>query len=160
MLFCTRRIAAISCTRCGPDLAAHIKNVILHQDNTPYHTTRSTLLEIDVLGVKRPIHQPYSKDLVPLECVYFPNLKTYLWATRFIYRTKISHSIQKCNRSLNRAWFMNVYQTYGKSHHKCNIHQGVYFNKWVVCDVLLTITAAVVTPACAAPVYMVLLYVL
>ena len=34
------------------DLAAHIANVGLYQGNTPYHTTRNTLLEIDVLGFK------------------------------------------------------------------------------------------------------------
>ena len=40
-------------------LAAHIENVELYQDNAPWHTTRSTLLEIDVLGFQRAIHQPY-----------------------------------------------------------------------------------------------------
>ena len=46
---------------------AHIKNVVLHQDNALCHTTRSTLLEIDVLGFKRAIHQLYSTDLAPLD---------------------------------------------------------------------------------------------
>ena len=41
--------------------------------------------------------------------LYFPNFK-YLRGTRFNHRTKISHAIQKCNRSLNCAWSMNVYQ--------------------------------------------------
>ena len=31
-----------------PDLAAHIENVVLHQDNAPCHTSMNTLLEIDV----------------------------------------------------------------------------------------------------------------
>ena len=34
------------------DWAAHIAKVELHQDMAPYHTTRNTLLEIDVLGFK------------------------------------------------------------------------------------------------------------
>ena len=44
---------------------------------------------------------------------------------------------------------------------QCNGHPGVYLKKWVVCDIItMTFTAAVVTSACVAPVYMVLLNVL
>ena len=55
---------------------------------------------------------------------------------------------------------MNVYQKQVRHHHKCNAHQGVYFNKWVVYDIILMFTVAVVTLACAALVYMVLLNIL
>ena len=78
-----------------PELAAHIENVVLHQDNAPYHTTRNTLLESDVLGFQRAIYQPYKTDLTPLDFVYFPNLKSYLRGTRLNDRTKISLAIQK-----------------------------------------------------------------
>ena len=93
------------------DFAAHNANVELHQGNAPCHTTstHNTLLEIDVVGFKRAIHQPYSTDLAPLDFVYFPYMKSYLRGTRFNHRTKISHMIQKINRSVDRAWFMNVY---------------------------------------------------
>ena len=100
-----------------PDLAAHIENVVLHQDNAPCHTSMNTLLEIDVLGFQRDIHQSHSSDLAPLDFVYFHYLKSYLRVTRFNKRTKISHAIQTCNRSLDRAWFMNVYQTKGEMPH-------------------------------------------
>ena len=93
-----------------PDFVAHIENVVLHQDNAPCHTTRNTLLVIDVSGFQRAIQQPYSKNLAPLVFIYFSNMKSYLRGTRFNHRTKISHAIQTCNRSLNRAWFMKVYQ--------------------------------------------------
>ena len=93
-----------------PDMAAHIENVILHQDIAPCHTTRNTLLKIDVLGFQRDIRQPYSTDLAPLDFVYVPNMKSYLRGTQLYHRTKISHAIQKVNRSLDRSWFMNVYQ--------------------------------------------------
>ena len=74
--------------RCGPDLAVHIENVVLHQDNAACHITRSTLLEIDVLGFKRGIHEPYSTDLAPLDCVYFHNLKSYLRANDIFIELK------------------------------------------------------------------------
>ena len=70
-----------------PDLAAHIANVELHKGNALCHTTRNTLLEIDVL-----------------------EFKSYLQGTGFNPSTNICHAIQKCNRSVYRAWFMNVYQ--------------------------------------------------
>ena len=76
------------------DWAAHIANVELHQGNAPCHTTRNTLLEIDVLRFKRAIHQPYSTDLAPLDFVYFPNLKSYLRGTEFNPSTNICHVIQ------------------------------------------------------------------
>ena len=93
-----------------PDLAAHIENEVLHQDNALCHITRNTLLEIDMLGFRRAIHQPYSTDLAPLVFVYFSNLKSHLPGTSFYHITKITHTIQKCNRSLNRVRFMNVDQ--------------------------------------------------
>ena len=61
-----------------PELAAHIENGVLHQDNTPCHTTRNTTLESDVLGFQRAINQPSSTDLTPLDFVYFCSLKSYL----------------------------------------------------------------------------------
>ena len=78
-----------------PDLAAHIENVILHQDNAPCHTIRNTLLRNDVLGFKRAIHQPYSTDLPSLDFIDVPNMKLYLRGTQFIHRTKISHELKK-----------------------------------------------------------------
>ena len=61
-----------------PDLAARIENVVLHQDNAPYHSTRKTFLEVYVLWFQRAIHQPYSTDLAPSDIIYFLNLKSYL----------------------------------------------------------------------------------
>ena len=96
------------------DWAAHIANVELHQGNAPCHTTRNTLLEIDVLRFKRAIHQPYSTDLAPLDFVYFPNLKSYLGGTRFNHSTNICHAIQKCNRpEMSSTW--HYYDGYRRS---------------------------------------------
>ena len=80
--------------RCGKGVLAHNENIALRQD-TASHTIRNTLLEIDVLGFQRAIHQPYKTDLTPMDFVYFPNLKSYLRGTRLNDRTKISLAIQK-----------------------------------------------------------------
>ena len=82
-----------------PDLAAHVENVVLHQDNAPGHTSRKTLLEINASGFQRAIQQPYSTDLAPLDFVYFPNTKSCLQRTRLNHRTKINIAIQNINRS-------------------------------------------------------------
>ena len=73
-----------------PYFVAHNEYVVLPQDNAPCHDTRNTLLENDVLGFQRAIHQPYSTDLAPLDVVYVPNLKSYLEGTRFNHETKTS----------------------------------------------------------------------
>jgi len=78
--------------RCGKGVLAHNENIALRQD-TASHTIRNTLLEIDVLGFQRAIHQPCLTDLAPLDVVYFPNLKSYLRGIRFNHRTKISHAV-------------------------------------------------------------------
>ena len=46
----------------GPDLAAHIENMVLHLDNAPCHDTRNTFLEIDVLGVSELSINHIQKD--------------------------------------------------------------------------------------------------
>ena len=95
MLFCSRLFARLmhALWKHCLFLAAHIANVELHKGNTLFHTTRSTLLEIDVLGFKRAIHQPCSTELAPLD-LYFPNLKSYLRGTRFNHSTNICHAKQ------------------------------------------------------------------
>jgi hypothetical protein len=39
--------------------------VVLHQDNAPAHTSRTTQLELDLLGFECLKHPPYSPDLAP-----------------------------------------------------------------------------------------------
>ena len=86
-----------------------------------YHANRNTLLEIDLLGFKRAIHQLYSTDLPSLDCVYFPIMKSYLRGT---------------NRPLDHAWFMNVYRKKMRRHHNGIAHQGVYLKSmWHYYDV-------------------------
>ncbi|XP_052820122.1 histone-lysine N-methyltransferase SETMAR-like [Mya arenaria] len=109
-----------------PDMAAQIENVVLHQDNAPSHTATNTQLDIEVLGLQQAILPPYSPDLAPLD---FPQLKTFLRGTRFNDRTEISHAIQTFNRTLDRDWFMNVYENWARSHNKCIAHQAEYFEK-------------------------------
>ena len=46
----------------GPYLAVNIEQVILHQDNTPAHTIK-TSLEIDLLGFECLKHPPYGPNL-------------------------------------------------------------------------------------------------
>ena len=78
MLFCSRRFARLmhALWKKRPGFVAHIANVELYQDTAQCHTTRNTLLEIDVL-----------------------EFKSYLQGTGFNPSTNICHAIQKCNRS-------------------------------------------------------------
>ena len=56
-------------------MADNLENVVLHQDNAPSHTAKSTQLEIDLLDFQCVDHPPYSPDLALLDFAYFPKLK-------------------------------------------------------------------------------------
>ena len=81
-----------------PALYNNIKNVILHQDNAPSHTAARTQLEIDVLGLQRAAHRPYSLDLAPLDFAYFPQLKSHLRGKCFKDREELMYVIQQFSR--------------------------------------------------------------
>ena len=112
-----------------PALYNNIENVMLHQDNAPSHTAASTQLEIDVMGLQRAVHPPYSPDLAPLDFSYFPQLKSHLRGKRFQDRHELLCAIQEFNRSLDSAWFSDMFQKWVKRHHKCITHNGEYFEK-------------------------------
>ena len=89
-----------------PDLASHIANIEFHQGNATCHTTRNTIIEIAVLGLKRAIHQPYSTNLAYVFLI---------WSRIYDEHDLIIELIsfmryKKCNLSAYRAWFMNVDQ--------------------------------------------------
>ena len=77
------------------DLYDKIENVILHLDNAHSNTASRTQLEIDVVGLQRVVHLPYSPDLAPLDVSYFPQLKAYLRGTRFGDQAEIMYAIQR-----------------------------------------------------------------
>lgn len=112
-----------------PALYNNIENVILHQDNAPSHTAARTQLEIDVLGLQRAAHPPYSPDLAPLDFSYFPQLKSHLRGNRFQDREELMYAIQEFNRSLDSGWFSDMFQKWVKRHRKCIVHNGEYFEK-------------------------------
>lgn len=66
-----------------PGMEENIENVLLHQDNAPAHRARYTELELDVLGIGRLEHAPYSPDLAPLDFALFPAVKAQLRGIRF-----------------------------------------------------------------------------
>ena len=112
-----------------PALYNNIENVILHQDNAPSHTAARTQLEIDVLGLQRAAHPPYSPDLAPLDFAYFSQLKSHLRGKRFQDREELMYVIQQFNRSLDSGWFGDMFQKWVKRHRKCIAHNGEYFEK-------------------------------
>ncbi|WAR01279.1 MOS1T-like protein [Mya arenaria] len=66
-----------------PGMEEDIENVLFHQDNAPAHRARYTELELDVLGIGRLKHAPYSLDLAPLDFALFPAVKAHLRGIRF-----------------------------------------------------------------------------
>ncbi|XP_061195372.1 histone-lysine N-methyltransferase SETMAR-like [Saccostrea echinata] len=60
-----------------------IEEFLLHQDNAPAHRADTCLLELDLLGLDRVIHAPYSPDLAPMEFKVFPTVKAELRGRKF-----------------------------------------------------------------------------
>ena len=112
-----------------PALYNNIENVILHHDNASSHTAARTQLEINVLGLQRAVHPPYSPDLAPLDFSYFPQLKSHLQGNRFQDRKELMYAIQEFNRSLDSRWFSDMFQKWVKRHRNCIVHNGEYFEK-------------------------------
>ena len=48
------------------------------EDNAPAHRADSTVLELDLLGLDRVVHAPYSPDLAPMDFKVFPTVKAEL----------------------------------------------------------------------------------
>ena len=124
-----RRDLVKSLRKKHPDMADNLENVVLHQDNAPSHTAKSTQLEIDLLDFQRVDHPPYSPDLAPLDFAYFPKLKKHLRGKQYQDREEIRYAIRSFNKTLNTVWFKEVYEKWVKRHQKCISHAGEYFEK-------------------------------
>ena len=110
-------------------MADNLENVVLHQDNAPSHTAKSTQLEIDLLDFQHVDNPPYSPDLAPLDFAYSPKLKKHLRGKRYQDREEIRYAIRSFNKTLNTVWFKEVYEKWVKRHRKCISHAGEYFEK-------------------------------
>ena len=109
-----------------PELINEIKYVVLHQDNAPPHTANTTQLEIDVLGLQRVDHPPYSSDLAPLDFKYFPELKNHLRGTRFHSRDEIMNAILSFNKTLPQKWFDVMLPDDFPGQPSCVVQEGFY----------------------------------
>lgn len=72
-----------------------------YQENAPSHTAARTQLEVDVLGLQRAAHPPYSPDLAPQDFDYIPQVKSHLRGKR---QSLIFHELFE-----KYCQFMNVF---------------------------------------------------
>ena len=75
-------------------LATGIQGTLLHYDNAPAHSAKSTKHFIDAISWERLPQPPYSPDLAPCDFYLFGALKMYLEGTYARDREEI---IKKCN---------------------------------------------------------------
>lgn len=106
-----------------------LENVILHQDNAPSHTARSTMLEIGLLGFELLPHPPYSPDLAPMDFRLFPELKAQLRGTRFETVQELNAASQRIISSFSQQWFVDTYDKWIRRHEKCVRVNGDYIEK-------------------------------
>ncbi|KAK3084951.1 hypothetical protein FSP39_021962 [Pinctada imbricata] len=112
-----------------PAKIEELENVVYHHDNAPAHTAAETNLELDVLGVQRLQHPPYSPDLAPLDFAYFPLLKDHARGRKFTSEEEIRYFVHSFNSSLSKDWFTGVFDKWVERHRKCITRGGHYFEK-------------------------------
>lgn len=112
-----------------PDKADNIENVLLHQDNAPPHVARRTELELDVLGIGRLGHAPYSPDLAPLDFAFFPKVKGQLRGIHFDSLASLRQEAHRVVATLDGDWYRDVFNSWVNRHEKCINASGRYFEK-------------------------------
>ena len=86
-----------------------IEHYRLHQDNSPPHTTASTLLKLDVLGFGRVDHLQYSPYLAPFDFDVYPKVKSQLKGRRFSSRPELRLATANIISQYNQDWSRAIY---------------------------------------------------
>ena len=106
-----------------------IEHYRLHQDNSPPHMAASKLLELDVIGLGRVDHLPYSPYLAPFVFDVYPKVKSQLKGRRFSSHPELlsatANLISQYNQDSSRA----ISNKWVKQHQKCIAYNGEYFEK-------------------------------
>ena len=100
-----------------------IDSMLLH------HTASTTILELDVLGLKLVEHPPYSPDLAPMDFKVFPTVKSELKGYRFDDFEELGLAIQRVVASLSEDWYQDMFAQWVSRHRKCVTTCGDYVEK-------------------------------
>ena len=143
------RSQCICCERKRPDLAAPVENLVLHQDIALCHTIRITLLDIDVIN---HIQLTWYNWTSYIFLIWSRNYEEHdlIMELRSVMRYKNAtdhYTVSGSWKFTRNRWDATI---------SISAHQGVYSKKGVVCDIIMTFTAVVVTSGYAAPGYMML----
>ncbi|XP_061190225.1 histone-lysine N-methyltransferase SETMAR-like [Saccostrea echinata] len=116
---------AVRKKRPGTNLA----EMILHQDNAPAHRAETTILELDLLGLERVEHAPYSPDLAPMDFKVFPTVKSQLRGRKFDNIDELKYATRSIVSKLDKKWYRDVYDEWIRRHKLCIKHKGEFFEK-------------------------------
>ncbi|KAK3092613.1 hypothetical protein FSP39_004972 [Pinctada imbricata] len=112
-----------------PYLAANLDQVTLHQDNAPAHKSRTTQLEIDLLGFQCLQQPPYSPDLAPMDLVVFPYIKSFLRGQKFDNLHELRQEVLNITFRMKSEHFVHIFDDWLKRHKKCLELNGDYVEK-------------------------------
>jgi len=112
-----------------PEMLVNLENIYLHKDNAPAHTASATSLELDVLGLNRIAHPPYSPDLAPMDFSVFPAIKSELRGIRFEDLVQLRSRVMSIIATFKSDWYRNVFAKWVMRHEKCVRCEGRYFEK-------------------------------
>lgn len=106
-----------------------IEDFLLHQDNAPAHRADSTVLDLDLLGLDRVVHAPYSPDLAPMDFKVFPTVKAELRGKKFENTSELTYATRSIVSSLDNMWYRDVFSEWVRPHRLCVKCRGEYFEK-------------------------------
>ena len=97
---------------------AEVENLLFHQDKTPPHRCKETLMTIDFLGYGRIDDAPYSPDLAPFDFAIFPRLKSDLHVKRYEDLQELRMVVRSAVFKYEKVWFGEVYKQWVERHRK------------------------------------------
>ena len=101
---------------------------LLHWDNSPLHTARTTKAFLDARGIEVIDHPPYSPDLAPCDFFLFPTVKTALAGTTIDAQT-VKWDWERATKTIGAPAFTAAYRRCLTRHEKCVRLKGGYVEK-------------------------------
>ena len=101
---------------------------ILHWDNSPLHTARSTASFLSKRGIRTLEHPPYSPDLAPAEFFLFPTVKAALSGDTIGGQTVKTDWERVCG-ALPKEAFCTAFERWVHRFEKCIRLEGGYVEK-------------------------------
>ncbi|XP_067653385.1 fibronectin type 3 and ankyrin repeat domains protein 1-like [Haliotis asinina] len=128
------------------------RDILLHQDNAPVHTSRVAAAAVQECGYEILPHPPYSPDLAPSDYHLFPHLKKHLRGRRFQDDNELIAATEASFEDQNGAFYRHGTSDWQKRWNNCLDSQTSHdpSQKYMVSPAPVTTQDLQTTPSAAA----------